>query len=546
MKNFGKLMAAILVIAAIMMTMCVPAMAETKFNATDAAEVQITNLKAGVTVKLYQIVDAEYDATGFKGYKAVDGVTIVDPIAPTYAEVTAIANGLNAGTITLGTPVEMTLDGTTAKATVTAGTWLAVVTGGGETIYNPMVVSAYYADAAGTPITGGTTDVTAGITLEGGAAVAKSSTPTIEKKVDGKESSSASVGDKVNYTITAEKPSYPANAVNKTFFVKDTMSTGLTLDPASIAVKGATRDGNTFKVGDKVIANLKVVDNTFTLAFVYDNLTDNPEVTYSAVINENAVVGGDEGNKNDVKMVYANDPTKGETWDDPNTPDKPEPTPNDQNGLTKTEDSATVYTYQIAFKKTGTGADSDKLAGAVFGIYDEKGNLVDVVTTNAEGIAVSSKVGEGTYKVKEIKAPAGYSLNTNVYEIKADRTSATTTTTTTTRKYTTTKPSEDAQQVGWLKNDIFYSLANKPEGTDDEVHAAYIESETREANSVTAGTTPGAGTILKTDAIPNTKVSELPSTGGMGTTLFVVGGIAVMALAIALIAANKRRTSESK
>ena len=122
MKNFGKLMAAILVIAAIMMTMCVPAMAVTNFDETDAAEVQITNLKAGVTVKLYQIVDAEYDDTGFKGYKAVDGVTIVDPTAPTYKEVTAIANGINASTISLGTPVEMTLEDTTAKATVTAGT----------------------------------------------------------------------------------------------------------------------------------------------------------------------------------------------------------------------------------------------------------------------------------------------------------------------------------------------------------------------------------------------------------------------------------------
>ena len=544
MKNFGKLMAAVLVIAAIMMTMCVPAMAETKFDATDAAEVQITNLKAGVTVKLYQIVDAEYDETGFKGYNAVTGVTIADPIAPTYAEVTAIANGLNAGTITLGTPVEMTLEGTTAKATVTAGTWLAVVTGGGETIYNPMVVSAYYADATGTPITGGTTDATAGITLEGGAAVAKSSTPTIEKKVDGADSSSASVGDKVNYTITAEKPSYPANAVNKTFYVKDTMSTGLTLDPASIAVKGATRDGNIFKVGDKVIANLKVEGNTFTLAFVYDNLTADPKVTYSAVINDDAVVGGN-GNTNDVKLVYANDPTKGETWDNPNDPDHPkEPEPGDQTGLTETNDSTTVYTYQLAFKKTGSGDDSEKLAGAQFGIYSDEGctKLIDIVTTNAEGYAVSSKVGEGTYYIKELAAPAGYSLNTTVYPITATKTAATSTATVTKREYTT-KLAEAVNdtQVGWLLDGVFY----KDEPAGGKAQAAYLESETTTTSSVTEQG-EGAGTVLLDKDIPNTKVSELPSTGGMGTTLFVVGGIAVMALAIALIAANKRRTSESK
>ncbi len=49
------------------------------------------------------------------------------------------------------------------------------------------------------------------------------------------------------------------------------------------------------------------------------------------------------------------------------------------------------------------------------------------------------------------------------------------------------------------------------------------------------------GVALLTDPILNTKVSELPSTGGMGTTLFIVGGAALMALAIALVMMRKRK-----
>lgn len=544
MKNFGKLMAAILVIAAIMMTMCVPAMAETKFNATDAAEVQITNLKAGVTVKLYQIVDAEYDATGFKGYKAVDGVTIVDPIAPTYAEVTAIANGINDGTIKTLETKDMTLDVTTAKATVTAGTWLALVTGGGDTIYNPMVVSAYYADSTGTPITGGTTDATAGITLKGGEAVAKSSKPAAEKKVEEKTETSASVGDIVNYSVKVDVPSYPADAVNKTFYLKDTMGNGLTLDSNSIAINGLNRNGTNFADADgDPVAKLAVKDNAFYIVFDYANVSGNDyTVTYSARVNDDAVVGG-EGNKNTAELNYTNNPTKGSTFDPANVPNDPkDPTPEEkeQNGIQTSTSVVPVYTYQLAFKKTGENATP--LAGAKFAIKDTTGKVVDIVVTDASGYAVSQKVKEGTYTVVEIEAPAGYSLNTQEYTITANKTGEQITATTTKTEYTSiVAEALSTEVVGFLKDGVFYTV--RPAG--DDVKDAYVKNVAK-TSTVTETKTENGGTFLLGDPIPNTKVSELPSTGGMGTTLFVVGGIAVMALAIVLIAANKRRTSESK
>lgn len=547
MKNFGKIFASILMIAALLVTLCVPAMATPA--ETDTATVTITNLTGNPTVTLYQIVKATYNATGFSGYVSAipeDKQTAypITPDAPTFDQIETIWKAVKDGTLTL-TSSTTTVADNKATASVAAGTWLAVMTDFGTTIYNPIVVSAYYRDAEGNPITGGTADAKDNYTLTGGTAVAKSSTPNVDKTVSGnKENASVSVGDKLTYTITADLPSYPSNATNKTFYVKDTMGTGLTLLPGSIQVNGIPADSNNeFKDGDKVIAKLWVKDNTFKVVFNYDNLTKSPTVTYDAVVNDDAVVGS-TGNDNNVTLVYANDPTKGTTWTDPGTPDepKPEPVPGDPNsGVTTDTDTETVYTYQVAFKKTGTGDDAQKLAGAKFGIYSNEGctQLIDIVTTNEQGFAVSSKVAEGTYYVKEIAAPEGYSLNAQVYTIVASKTSATSTATTTKREYTTNiSEAKDTTPVGWLLNKVFY--AKNP---GDGAQVAYLKSETTTTGSVTAGADANNGTVLLEGSIPNTKVSELPSTGGMGTTLFIVGGAALMILAIVLLSANKRRSA---
>lgn len=85
---------------------------------------------------------------------------------------------------------------------------------------------------------------------------------------------------------------------------------------------------------------------------------------------------------------------------------------------------------------------------------------------------------------------------------------------------------------------MFYTA--KPGDTAQE---AYLEFETTTTGAVTENQGENAGTVLLNTTIPNTKVSELPSTGGMGTTLFIVGGVALMVLAIVLISANKRRSA---
>lgn len=54
----------------------------------------------------------------------------------------------------------------------------------------------------------------------------------------------------------------------------------------------------------------------------------------------------------------------------------------------------------------------------------------------------------------------------------------------------------------------------------------------------------GGGTAMLGDEIPNIKLSELPSTGGIGTTIFTIGGCAIMILAAGLFFASRRKESK--
>lgn len=545
-----------------------------KPDSADTAVVSITNVTEDPTVTLYQIAEAEYGTNGkeFIRYKWATGATFANPNEPTSDEINRIAQGILGGTITpLGTITNGTLgDDGTYKATVSAGAYIAIISGSEDVkIYNPILLTATYDTTGNLQATA----VDSGDDyLWGSTAVAKSSTPEVDKEITGGttadgDKKTGSVGDVVDYEVTPTIPTYPSNATNKTFFISDRLSEGLTFDYSSLTVEIAgqtvTRDGDTFKLDDTVIATASDTNegqevNGFNLNFDYDALlipngngaVYTPVVSYSAVINENAVVG-ELGNPNSVIYYYGN-PNEGDTWE--SVDKKPDGAP----GVEKKEDTETVYTYQLAFLKTGEGVDDEGnpttpgLANAVFGIYEDKEctKLIDKVTTNENGYAVSTNVGAGIYYVKELVAPTGYSLNTEVYEIKANWTTATTTVTgtVTDRTYTTEQPSKDAVQVGWIKDSVFYAMDEFTAETAAAggYEAAYLDSEnttTSTGVTVTINQGAGSGTAILGTSIPNTKLSTLPGTGGMGTTIFTIGGVVIMISAAGLFFANRRKNN---
>ena len=61
------------------------------------------------------------------------------------------------------------------------------------------------------------------------------------------------------------------------------------------------------------------------------------------------------------------------------------------------------------------------LEGAKFGIYDLNGNKIEEITTNKEGIAISSDLVFGKYKLKEIESPSYYKTNDNEIEFEISK-----------------------------------------------------------------------------------------------------------------------------
>ena len=541
---------------------------EEKPDAADRATVKITGITGSPTVTLYQIARVKYGPgeVEFVDYEWASGAEFVDPENPTANEINGIAQRLTDAATPEITPISQSTTenvGDTYSKEVKAGVYIAVITGAADDkIYNPVLLTATYNEDGKLYASEVGSDEKY---LFGSTAVAKSSTPTVDKVItdgtieDTSDSSkeTASVGDVVTYVVTPKSPSYPENAKNKTFFISDTLSDGLTFDYSSLTVtiSGQTvkRVENDFTLNGVVIAKATKTVNGFNLNFDYDALVYNkdtqaayePAVTYKAVINENAVVGG-SGNPNHVIYYYGN-PNEGNTWT--SVDEKPDNAP----GVEKKEDTETVYTYQLAFLKTGEGEDANGLADAVFGIYEDEDctRLIDKVTTNENGYAVSTNVGAGEYWVKELVAPTGYSLNDRTFKITANWTTATTTVTgtVTDRTYTTEQPSKDAVQVGWIKDGVFYAM---DEFTDETAaagsyQAAYLDSQNTTTSSgvtVTTNQAAGSGTAMLDTSIPNTKLSTLPGTGGIGTTIFTIGGCAIMIAAAALYFVSRKKTEE--
>ncbi|MCI8940908.1 MAG: LPXTG cell wall anchor domain-containing protein [Dorea sp.] len=632
MKKFKKLFAVILSLAMVLgMSMTSFAAPEENTvasidgtpSASDKVDVKIKGITGNPKITLYQIASAEYGKNGSQGfvqYKWVEANEI-DFKQATSGQITDLANALVNGQLRVnGNDNAGTIDGNGVyTANVTPGAYIAVITGASDgSVYNPILLTATYSrteDAdgkAGVELIGGTINASEAKYLNGASAVAKKSEPTINKTITGgatedntikdnklpegtntagtpkpTENATASVGDRLEYTITPTMPSYPAEARNKKLAVTDRTNKGLTFEFDSLNlyldyVEGSTaldktvndKGVATFTDADgKVIAYAKAATTTdgtsgFDMTFNYDNLIYNngntvhvPTIKYNAVVNDKAVVGTD-GNTNTTTLYYTNQPNTDSDWDPSDVT-----VPGGEDVKDKT-DKETFYTYQVAFHKVGDANDADKsgLAGAVFGIYSDPSckddTLVDVVTTDEHGFAASSKVAAGDYYIKEILAPEGYSLNADIFKVTATWKTATTSisdTTTTVRKYTANKAEAiREEQVGYLSaTGVFYKMGTSA----DIVNAlglvpAYLKSETTtttaegttitESNQVTGIV---SGLINMTDSekvgdIPNTTLASLPSTGGIGTTIFTIGGCLIMVVAAALFFASRRKSAK--
>ena len=440
---------------------------------------------------------------------------------------------------------------------------------GSETTYTDLPVGYYLVKDKDGSLTGTNVGYTLYVTqvVNGTLTfIPKADVPTTDKKiVEGENkvnTNEASIGDEVNYEITGTMPSNIADYKTYYYMFTDTLSKGLTYKENSIKVtvngvdvtnyfyKGVgTYDettGTTIRVG---ILDLKALSLLTDPAVGKITKDTKVVLTYTATLNENAVIAG-TGNPNDVKLSYSNDPNNsGNGATEPPT-DKPgEPKPEHPTGETPKIEVVT-YTTELTILKT----DEDKkfLPGVEFTLT---GNGVNIVLVTEETFTEAAdgeywKLKDGTYTTTAPIVADDETDNTADYEsttIKYKKT-----TSVVAKGNTETK----TDVVGTVKADGTVTFKGLGAGeytiTETKTLPGYntidpikftltFDAETKTFVSNNDKVTVGTDNMLDT-SIVNQKGSLLPSTGGIGTTIFyVVGGILVIGAGILLVA--KKRMS---
>ena len=510
----------------------------------DVAKAEVENVEAGATVTAYRIVEPTYNDKGFTGYKVAEGVTLVDMLKPTSDEVTGIA--ANKDLLTTLTSKELSApEGAAGLTTYTgaleAGYWVVVVKGSEiQEVYNPMLIGIYYrVEGSGddNTLVNGTVDANSKWSLNSTPAYAKSEQPTIDKKItgstgkntsDGNESGNdVAIGDTVKFEIDTKIPSYSKSYTNVTVKIKDQMGKGLTLaDPANLVVKVNDVE---VEAGDGTFTYTEADDKksfeiSFVSAYALAHSGEAVVVTYDAVLGEDAGLNFD-ANDNTAKLEYTNDPS-GET--------------------NEIEDK--TYTYTFGIDAALNGSDSEKtqelykldengtaivegetitvtnpLAGAKFRLQkkNDDGNLDEThiyeATSADDGSLSFTGLDAGTYVLVETEAPEGYSLDPTEHEVVI------------TAKYYS-EPKEDEGKLESYTITIDSKATSTYEATYDSINGTKVTTIDK--------------TELGVTGIKNTKLASLPSTGGIGTTIFTVGGCAIMIIAAGLYFATRRKSAK--
>ncbi len=316
------------------------------------------------------------------------------------------------------------------------------------------------------------------------------------KESDWQDSADYDIGDDIPYQITGSMPSNIDMYSTYKYIFTDTMTKGLSYASGNAKIKIDGKD-----VTDSFRESIQKNDGSTVVTWSCENLkgisgvTLNKDsevvVTYSCKLNEDAVIGA-AGNPNTVNLTYSNNPNQGGEGDTGITPD----------------DKNIVFTYKVVVNKV----DQDKkaLAGATFTLSkvnaDSTTDKIKDFTFSAndeKNIFTASGLDDGTYVLKETTTPSGYNtIEDQYFTISADH-----------------DIKSDSPALKSLSG-------NKVDGT-----------------ATTISFTPNLSEGSLTTDVVNKKGSSLPSTGGIGTTIFyVIGSVLVIGAGVLLV--TRRRMNK--
>jgi len=541
MRNMKKLISLVL---AIMMVGLVglafadgpetPAVADGTFVGIPDGTINASNLDAGDTVYYIQLVEwnglnngsATTPSASWKLTSAGEtaGITVdnlVDGITAAEAAQIAIALTNVAGTA-------MTTNGTSATATVAPGLYyLRAVAESSDTIYNPAFVSSDYYQG------GNTVDFS---TAFSDSSVLKKSSVEFDKQV-GQENehlytyNDVKPGDYIPYKITTKIPAYGAAYTDAQFNVSDTFSAGLVLaidDDHPFTVTSGSTEGHADSVEGVYTSNAANDGSSFVINFDKTYLLNaargvtDVTITYWGKVTTNAP-----------KNVNVLDNTATLTYTN-----KPNTEPSTKTDITRhytfsidaealgQDNLITRELMKIGLDQNGqpiTGVNKETvdnnevtaLAGASFTLTPVSPTTGEAKTIDSDstGRIVFKGLDAGVYTLVENSAPTGYVKDSRTYTVEII-------------------PTYDETVKDMLKSyKIEFRLG---------------ETLVTTASFTCTGETKVTQTTIEdhTQFIGNTQGTELPSTGGIGTTIFyIVGGLLLVGAAVILVA--RRKASEN-
>jgi len=393
----------------------------------------------------------------------------------------------------------------------------------------------------------------------------KADKPTIDKTIDGSgKNNNAAVGDSVDFKITSNVPEM--TGYEKYYFVvTDTLSKGLTFqeDNVTIQIGGVSLSECTHSADQAhencyTITSESGTDGATILKIVFKNFIQYADhegaaitIQYSAIINENAVIGT-EGNKNAATLTYSNNPNIKDDGDpsDPDEPDKDSPT-----GTTPAHET---YTYVTGIELIKVDPQGNRLTGAEFKLEGDTLNTVlvrkEVFKPDANG--TYWKLKDGTYTTVD---PNGLNVDKDAYESLTDKYTLSSETQkiekAETVNYTGAVGGDGVLRFDGLPAGIYTITETKaPSGYNmlkDPIQVAIQFTEPAQNSTEctwnyvwTVGTSDTVTSADNTVTVTNKAGTELPSTGGIGTTVFYVIGTILLVGAGALLVAKRRMNAE--
>lgn len=326
--------------------------------------------------------------------------------------------------------------------------------------------------------------------------------------------STNNVGDVLDYQVEADIPHYDASTdlASVKYIITDSLSKGLDFaallsDVAEnkkevvITVDDLNSESEPVRLVEgedytiSYIASENGENKVMTINFVYSKIINyySLQLNYSVRINKDAVIGV-AGNPNQVDLEYTNN---NKTWE-----------------TSKPGDETKSFVFGLKINKVDSAVDKQALQGAEFQLlkdgtpiatytFGENGDRVLnsngglTAVTNENGVAYLLGIDEGTYTLKETKAPNGYILPEEGLELVIT----------------------DADEKGNVDGKATYTLNGKELTVFEDI----------------------ADGSVATTTIENNKGFNLPRTGGAGTWMFAVGGILIMAgMATAFVKLRKK------